>query len=230
MSIYFLFEDPSLKWRKAKKDLPKKECDILAVPPLKRLNQKKLEILRDRLDKNALYLSPSASLDALFPFPRDAVRSFFYLSLAGSLDPLSAALGFSSVCLFDAGEKSALFFLSAFTSLFLSGENAGEVSESILESTGAAVPVASSPVCGAATVFFKEADPAFPGIAFHPDFSCGGEKFGSGSLSYAPKGRYAFIKERLGRPLSCCEAARLYHYDEKATFNILTNPGFRSII
>ncbi len=230
MSIYFLSEDPSLKWRKAKKELPKKGCDILAVPPLKRLNQKKLELLRSRLDKDALYLSSSSALDALFPLSPDAVRPFFYLSLARSLGSLSASLGFSSVCLFGADEKSALLFLSAFPSLFLSGENADEVSESILESTGAAVPVASSPVRGAALIFLKEAAPSFPGIAFHPDFSCGGEKFGSGSLSYVPNGRYAFLRERLGRPLSCFEAARLYHYDEKATFNILTNPVFRSII
>ena len=132
--LFFFSKIPRLNGVKRKRNCQKKECDILAVPPLKRLNQKKLEILKDTaLDKNALYLSPSASLDALFPtFRAMRCARFFIFRSPDRSTRYRPHIGFSSVCLVDAGEKSALFFLSAFTSLFLSGENAGEVSESDL--------------------------------------------------------------------------------------------------
>lgn len=230
MSIYFLFEDPKLKWRAIKKGLPKKGCDGFFVPPVKSLSPRKLEALRLKLIDGAIYFSPSGAEKAFFPFCDEKTRAFFYIALAQSVRALSEKLCFSSVCLFDADSRYALLFLSAFSRVFLSGEGARSLSDSLLETAGAAVPVVVKVPENSACIFFKEADPSVSGVAFHPDFAGDGEKFGFGNLGYAPFGRYGFISERLGRPLSCAEAARLSFYDKKATFNILTNPVFRSII
>ena len=220
MSIYFLNESPDIKWRAVKKNIPLKNGAFF-IPPVSRLNKKRLGVLRTALAKeNALYFSQSGASETLFGCHEEAVRTFFYLSLAGSIEKLSRLLGFSSVMLFDASKDSALLFLPSFFSVYLSGENAEEISDSLLFEKGAAVPVAGSEIKNSAAVFFKNPS-SFSGIAFHPDFSPGTpKKYGENSFLYHPEGRYAFIAERIGRPLTCGEAARLSNADKNAAFGI----------
>lgn len=220
MSIYFLIESPDVKWRAVKKSVPQKN-GAFYIPPVSRLNKKRLEILKSRLIKeNALYFSSSEAAETLFACPKESMRAFFYSSLASSLKKLSHLLGFSSVMLFDADEDAALYFLTLFPALYLSGENAEEISDGLLFANGAAVPVAENAVKNSAAVFFKNPAP-FPGPSFHPSFPPGERtKLGAGSFLYRPGGRYAFLSERIGRPLTCGEAARLSHSDKSAVFDI----------
>ena len=50
MSIYFLIESPDVKWRAVKKSVPQKN-GAFYIPPVSRLNKKRLELLKSRLIK-----------------------------------------------------------------------------------------------------------------------------------------------------------------------------------
>lgn len=221
MNICFLKENPKIKKRNIKKLSFVNAGSNAEIPLLSALGRRHRCVLSERLTSSDAIYFADASVEALFPelFDFDAT-SFFYFLLPKLLCDIKSTKGFDRLILCDCDFRHATAFSKEFPELYLMGDEAFNLSEQIFTETGAAAAVIKESTSSDAAVFFGRAKNIPYKLGFHPDFN-GSINIGTASLSFYPLDKYAFISQKLGRPLSCKDAARLAASDSSADFKLM---------
>ncbi len=202
MPVICLCENNALPTRSVKAPFAEGICVFYV--PVQKLKARHLRYLKHRLsDVSCVYFCDTYEL---LPC-KSADEAAFYRHML--VDLTHAFYQGDSPCLFNASLSEARAMLKAFPLLSLSGEGALKISGELYCETGAAVFVSS----GNCKTFCLYAEGEGGNLSLAA---------AARQCLFTPRGVYAPISRYLKRPLSLSEAARLYAYDQSASFIIET--------